>query len=258
MLRAFSNMFATSLDLVQKHWEREHEAAAVGQETALEAVTHNLGSRLTTLIGLFDDFRAIESDVPQVRRLNEKFKLQLEQILKLPGRAKDLVRAESVRRERFELIDYVLRFLAARMPADFFQVDGAKQLWVLADPARLSDLLSELLANSQQFKQPPGDLRVTITARAESDKMLRLIYRDNGPGVPLEHKSRIFEVYFSRRRGKPSTGIGLSVVSCVVRAHGGTIAETGTFGKGAEFTIMMPICDDLPEVTAPLCSESSS
>ncbi len=257
MLRVFSDVLAHSIAVIQQHVQREHEAEEVGQETALDAVTHNMGSRLTTLIGYFDQYRALQKTIPQLAPLNERFAVQLQQILKLPGRAKDLARAETARRCRFDLAAAVRSFFETRMPAGSFTIHAGSPVSVYADEARLTDLLAELLANSQHFVQPPEKLHITVFVDLAADGNVRVVYRDNGPGIPVEYKKRIFTTFFSRRAGDASSGLGMSVVWRVVHAHGGTIEETGATGTGAEFTIIMPIADPLPGGREP-CSEYSS
>jgi signal transduction histidine kinase len=69
---------------------------------------------------------------------------------------------------------------------------------------------------------------------------IRIAYQDNGPGVPAEFKERIWEYFFSRRPGEPSSGIGLPYVKRIVETHGGTIREEGTPREGALFVIELP------------------
>jgi len=258
MLRVFSGMLASSIAVIQQHERREHEAEEVGQETTLDAVTHNLGSRLTTLIGSFDEYRDLEKKVPQLTQLNSRFEVQLQQILKLPGRAKDLARAELATLRPFDLVGLVRSFLDARLPATAFTLHAEREFQVRADDARITDLLSELLANSQHFVQPADRMHVTVSISLNPDGKVCVVYRDNGPGIPEHDKERIFETFFSRREGNASTGIGMSVARSVVRAHGGTIEETGTFGRGAEFTIIMDISTTPNGNTGGSCSEYSS
>ncbi len=66
----------------------------------------------------------------------------------------------------------------------------------------------------------------------------KIIYSDNGPGVSDENKEKIFEPFFSTSR--TGTGIGLTDIRNTIQAHGGSIRETGKYGEGVRFEIILP------------------
>jgi signal transduction histidine kinase len=76
---------------------------------------------------------------------------------------------------------------------------------------------------------PPGEEAAYVVLSVE----------DNGPGIKREDSGRIFEPFFSTTAG--GTGLGLSLVQKTVEAHGGVIRETGTYGEGARFEILLPL-----------------
>jgi signal transduction histidine kinase len=63
--------------------------------------------------------------------------------------------------------------------------------------------------------------------------------RDNGAGVPLENKTRIFDAFFSTYTH--GTGLGLALVRRIVEGHGGAVFERGISGEGADFEIYLPL-----------------
>ena len=72
---------------------------------------------------------------------------------------------------------------------------------------------------------------------------LNLSVRDAGPGIPTDARDRIFE-RFSRlesSRGTEGSGLGLSIVSAIAEAHGGTTVLSGEPGQGSTFTIRIPL-----------------
>jgi two-component system sensor histidine kinase HydH len=66
-----------------------------------------------------------------------------------------------------------------------------------------------------------------------------LEFTDNGPGIPAENLSRIFDPYFTTRSG--GTGLGLSMVKNIILLHGGTIEAASPEGEGATFVIRLPV-----------------
>jgi signal transduction histidine kinase len=114
-------------------------------------------------------------------------------------------------------------------------------LWLLGDAGRLEQLLVNLLLNAGQAQHGQG--RITLSARAlPGENALELSVEDDGPGIPPESLSRIFDPFFSSGEG---SGLGLAVSYGIVRAHGGTIAAENRPEGGARFLVRLP--RNLPE-----------
>ncbi|MFE7778322.1 sensor histidine kinase [Streptomyces sp. NPDC057445] len=114
---------------------------------------------------------------------------------------------------------------------------------VRADPARLHQVLVNLLANARTHT-PPG---TTVTARVrplERATAVALEIRDDGPGIPSALLPHVFERFArgdaSRSRQAGSTGLGLAIVHAVVSAHGGTVAVESVPGRTV-FTVRLPL-----------------
>ncbi|NTY59789.1 sensor histidine kinase [Mycolicibacterium sphagni] len=113
-------------------------------------------------------------------------------------------------------------------------------LYVTGDDARLHQVVANLLANARTHT-PPGT-SVTLSLHAESDAAV-LRVADDGPGIPSELQSEVFERFArgdtSRSRKGGSTGLGLAIASAVVRAHSGSIELRSVPGR-TEFTVRLP------------------
>ncbi len=111
-----------------------------------------------------------------------------------------------------------------------------------ADPARLRQVLGNLIENALKYGKPAGT--ITLGARAISSLMVEVWVRDDGPGIPLEAQSRIFERFFrldkGRSREQGGTGLGLAIVKNVVQAHGGDVRVESSPGHGATFRFTLP------------------
>jgi two-component system, OmpR family, sensor histidine kinase BaeS len=112
---------------------------------------------------------------------------------------------------------------------------------VRGDPARLRQIVHNLLENALRHMPSGGDVQVRVDWEAGSG-VLRV--SDSGPGVPDAELSRIFERYYraetSRSRGSGSSGLGLTIVQALVAAHGGTVtARRGELG-GLEVEVRIP------------------
>ena len=130
-------------------------------------------------------------------------------------------------------------------------IDCPLELYVMGDRERLAECFDELLSNSTHwFDKPARIIGITVSlpgpvaVPAQLDSALSYVlihFRDNGAGVPVENKDRIFDAFFSTYQH--GTGLGLALVRRIVEGHGGRIAETGMPGEGADFEIYLPVTE---------------
>lgn len=111
-----------------------------------------------------------------------------------------------------------------------------------ADPERLRQVLTNLIDNAIKYGRAGG--RVAVGGRIVDRGRVEITVADDGPGIPLEAKTRIFERFYradkARSREQGGTGLGLAIVKNVVQAHGGDVRVESTPGAGTEFFITLP------------------
>lgn len=109
---------------------------------------------------------------------------------------------------------------------------------VRADAERLMQVLTNLLTNAIQYSREQGAVRVRLHAA-------ELTITDNGPGIAPADLPHIFERFYradTARSGKDShSGLGLAISKAIVEAHGSTISASSEPGKGATFTVRLPL-----------------
>lgn len=112
-------------------------------------------------------------------------------------------------------------------------------LMVRGDRTRLQRAVANLLDNA--IKYTPRGGTITIRTRSEADHVQVLI-ADTGIGIPAEELSHVFDRFYrlDQSRSTPGSGLGLSLVQAVVRAHGGEIRVESTVGGGSVFIISLP------------------
>jgi signal transduction histidine kinase len=115
-------------------------------------------------------------------------------------------------------------------------VDLEPDLTLLMDVNRLSHAFENLIANAAQHSS--AGQRVFVTASAEGPSTIVCTVHDEGPGFAVADLRKIFQPFFTRRRG--GTGLGLSIVQRVVDEHGGTIAAGNLADRGAVVTLRFP------------------
>jgi two-component system sensor histidine kinase HydH len=107
------------------------------------------------------------------------------------------------------------------------------------DPALLKQALLNLCVNAQEVMEEGGTL--TLRTGRDRDGRARIEVHDTGPGFDEETGRRLFEPFFSRRAS--GTGLGLPITRQLVLAQGGTITASSRPGRGARFTITLPVAD---------------
>jgi len=122
-------------------------------------------------------------------------------------------------------------------------VDVPAELYVLGDNKRIHQALANLLANARTHT--PVGTQITVSATATENE-ISIAVKDSGPGLSESDQARIFERFFrvdpsrARHAGEGS-GLGLSIVDAVMKAHGGSVSVDSTIGEGATFTLHFPI-----------------
>lgn len=110
-----------------------------------------------------------------------------------------------------------------------------------ADANALSHVLTNLLENAIKYT-PPGSAVVLYGARTPTD--VRLEIRDNGPGIPAEHRPRVFERFYridpGRSKEAGGTGLGLAIVKHLVLAMGGQVGVEPNAPRGSTFWVALP------------------
>jgi two-component system OmpR family sensor kinase len=118
----------------------------------------------------------------------------------------------------------------------------AEPVTVTGDEARLRQVLDNLLANARTHTQ--ADTQVSVGLR-RVDGRAELTVADRGDGLTEEQAARVFERFYrvddSRARASGGAGLGLSIVTAVTEAHGGTAEVRPTPGGGATFVITLPL-----------------
>jgi PAS domain S-box-containing protein len=112
---------------------------------------------------------------------------------------------------------------------------------VLGDRDRLMQVVTNLLSNAIKFSPAGGEVRVSVR---QHDCSARLSVADQGPGIPLEFRSRIFGKFAqadsSDTRQKGGTGLGLAIAKEIAERHGGNVSFESELGHGTVFHLDLP------------------
>ncbi|WP_460909654.1 sensor histidine kinase [Spirosoma areae] len=109
-------------------------------------------------------------------------------------------------------------------------------VWVKADAQRIMQVMTNLIENAVKYGNENGRVQVNLE---EDKKHILISVRDNGPGIPPEHLSRIFERFYrvekSRSKDRGGTGLGLAIVKHILNAHKAKISVMSKVEKGTTF-----------------------
>jgi len=122
------------------------------------------------------------------------------------------------------------------------RVPERNNLMVTANEVEMKQVVLNLLVNAlEALPAKGGEVRVELEA---DDSVVRLAVVDNGKGLTPETAQRVFEPFYTDKKGslEPGTGLGLSITHAIVESHGGRIhAQSDGPGKGSRFVVELPV-----------------
>jgi two-component system phosphate regulon sensor histidine kinase PhoR len=215
-------------------------------------VSHELRTPLTAIRGYVEALSETETSPEESRMFLGIIARQSERMERL---VKDLLRLARLDagQETLDIIACDTRNLVNGVIADLTQAFESRQQrieiaidesagLVRGDPAKLHDALRNLVANAITYSPE----RTTIGVRvSQANGNMALSVSDEGPGIPDEELSRVFERFYrvdkSRARDPGGTGLGLAIVRHLVELHGGTVRAENRPEGGTRVTITLPL-----------------
>ena len=198
----------------------------------------------TLLEGALNDKENAKDFVEIIYRDSERLAKLIDDILDLSRIESDKMKMALLPTDVGSTLERSIAIMAKQAKAKSIAVRlnlGAALPKILADEARLSQILINLLDNAIKYTKDGGD--VTVSARPK-DKYVQIDISDTGIGIPEEDIPRIFERFYrvdkARSRELGGTGLGLSIVKHIVQAHGGEVWVKSVVGQGSTFSFIIP------------------
>jgi signal transduction histidine kinase len=233
----------------------------------LANVSHELRTPMNAVVGLTDLLLRDQPTESQrdaletIRTSSDALLALLDDILDLSKIESGALELESVPTPAAAVAEDVRKLLAAKANARGIglrcEVDPSTPAFVLGDPARLRQILLNLVGNAVKFTAS-GEVVMHV---AWSDNRLTVSVRDTGIGIPHEALARIFQPFVqadaSTTRRFGGTGLGLTIVQRLVEAQGGTVTVESAPGQGSCFTVTIP-AHRTAQLTGSVSGSSSS
>lgn len=258
ILTTIAGQLGTALDNARlvKQLVKTERMAAWGEMSARSA--HMIGNRVFAVKGDINELKhlcsASQIDGQSAIRLSESIEKGIFLLEEILNEFREFVKETQLDLEDVDLNALVKDAINESFPKGStvtMKLKLAEGLpSVEADPTKLKRCFAELLENAMHFLGAAGDITVStsnadaeskrwLTPRQKGMKFLQVRFEDSGPGIEQANKPKIFNPFYTSR--SKGMGLGLSIVKGIVDAHKGVIFESGSPGKGARFTILLPV-----------------
>jgi two-component system sensor histidine kinase HydH len=223
---------------------RSEKLAAIGKLAA--GISHEIRNPLSSIRGFAQFLRHALKDKPQEREYTEVMIKEMDRINRvvsdlLSFAGQDVV--ELAPTNVAELVEHVIQLVEPETHDKKVQIHSAAASGldkIPLDAYKITQVLLNLILNALQFNDN-GNIRVTAELDKENSQLIFQV-EDDGPGIPLENKDKVFDPFFTTR--EKGTGLGLAIVHNIVESHRGEIwVDSPLPGKkrGCRFTISIPV-----------------
>ena len=185
-----------------------------------------------------DNLRMIAEQVDRASRI-------IHQMRNLTRRSERQIRPVSINqvlRDSVEFLMPQMRLSGVEVRLDL--AEGTPD--VLGDRIRLEQVFLNLLTNARHAMAESHQRRLSVRSSLSDDIDCPAVVEieDTGEGFPEDGVERLFTPFYTTRKGKHGTGLGLPISLAIVKEHGGLIDATGAPGRGATFTVRLPLAPD--------------
>ena len=249
----------------------ELEEANRRKDEFLAVLAHELRNPLAAIRTAANVTRRPEASTADIRQSTAVIERQVCHLSRLVDDLVDVSRITrgiiELRRDRIKIADVVAQAIETSQPliqnrAHRLSVKtNADDLAVIGDPARLIQVLSNILHNAAKFTSPQGEIAVEIDQEGDN-AVVRV--RDNGPGIAPAALPDVFKMFTHadspHDRASEGLGVGLALVRRLVEMHSGQVtAHSEGLGSGTELVVKLPLAPAaVDQVPAALPEETQS
>ena len=257
VLHIVSDQSAMALERARLVAELQTRAEALAEadrrkDEFLAMLAHELRNPLVPIMTGLKTFQMVEPKTPKLQRARDAMERQVRHMVRLVDDLLDVSRVTAGKIElRKDLVDVATIVQQAVQTSQPLMAEKQHELALslpsgrlelIVDPARLAQIVSNLLSNAAKYTDAGG--RIELAAAAVGDD-IEIRVRDNGRGIRPEMLPQVFGLFVQSDRtldmAQGGLGVGLTLVKRLVELHGGTVmARSAGEGTGSEFIVRLP------------------
>lgn len=248
---------AESVHRIEDEIELSRRLAAIGRLTS--GVAHEVKNPINAIVVHLEVMRQKLKEIdPDTRRHIDVIGSEIQRLDRVVQTLVDFTRPVDLRLSEMDLrkvMDEVIMLASPAAEQSKVTIDrlaSQEPLPVRIDADLVKQAILNIVINGVQAMTEGGKLR--IGARREADNAL-LTIRDFGPGIPADVRDKIFNLYFTTKKG--GSGIGLAMAYRVVQLHHGSLEFTSVAGHGTTFYLRFPLAGTTTEEQPRVPSEDS-
>jgi len=266
-LRSTVNSLETAnleLKKAQEEIIRAEKLASVGRLSA--GIAHEIGNPIGIVMGYLELLK--QKDIPDTERKEyihrteeeiERINTIIRQLLEISRPSNAGLKVVSVH----DLIDDIAQVLDVQPLMSNIELECRLQAQndkVLADSNQLRQVFLNLIINaadavSSEGEAVNGKLSIQSTLAGEKpeqpqnqQKHLKIMFIDNGPGIPEENIANIFDPFYTTKDPGKGTGLGLSVSFMIIEGFGGKMTVSSEIGEGTTMTLLLPVVESEADI----------
>lgn len=234
--------------LMQKQMAQADKLASIGELSS--GIAHEINNPLGIILGYTQ--LLLRSETPRSDRYNDLKTIE-KHVQSCKSIVEDLLnfaRTSSPQKEKLEIhavIEDVIGFVRHHSNLETIQIEtrfASKLPPVLMDEKKIKQVLINLLMNAIHAVERNGTITISTGINDAASRVM-IEVADTGHGIASENLTRIFDPFFTTKPTGEGTGLGLSVSYGIIKGHGGNISVKSEPGKGAAFTLFLPITGSL-------------
>jgi two-component system sensor kinase FixL len=233
----------TSLKKAQEQALQSERLAAIGQ--MMTGLTHESGNALARSQACLEMLSFEVEDRPKALNLITRVQAAQDHLKQLYDEVRNYAAPLKLHLEPWNLSHIWrqawenLHLLRQGKKAALLEETDGLDLRCSVDQFRIGQVFRNVLENALAACQDPVEIKILCT-RAEIDgsPVVRIAFRDNGPGLNAEQRQRIFDPFFTTKT--KGTGLGMAIAKRIIEAHGGQIAVGTGSDRGAEILVTLP------------------
>lgn len=234
--------------ILESELEHQKQLAAISELTT--GISHELGQPITNIRFTVQYYQKMfEKDIER-EKLFKAFASILEETERMGGLIKRLAPLTSSKSvtAKFDLVERIRK----RIETEDARIKNAKinvkvrvknSVYLEADPVKVDQIINNLLLNSiyalENYAASKKSKEIHICVSQDND-MINIVFMDNGPGIPIANRSKIFDPFYSTKPTGEGEGLGLFIIWNLLKSMGGNIALDSTYKQGARFKIYIP------------------